>query len=107
MKNKATVYCRVPMKGIHEFRLSTGDGDYYLFRQSFRQSIKQYFRLGVPLDKALDFSLAGRDTAVTKAMEKLPMYIRYIEKEYGISVLEQTSRKNRKKKSGGYDRRAA
>ena len=33
------------------------------------------------------------DTAVLRTVDKLPQYIRYIEKEYGIAVLDRTKKR--------------
>lgn len=67
---KATIYCKVTQQGVQEF-----------------------FGYGVSLAQALDFSKSKKDTAVMKTMDKLPMYIKYIEKEYEIAVLNQTKKK--------------
>ncbi len=49
---------------------------------------------GVELNKALDHSRGNHDTALIKTMNKLPRYIIYIEKEYGIQVFNKTKRRN-------------
>jgi hypothetical protein len=56
--------------------------------------VKEYFGRGVHIDAAMDFSRAHNDTAILNTMRKLPSYIKYIEKEYGIEVLRKTARKN-------------
>lgn len=38
----------------------------------------------------MKYSRAHNDSAITRTMDKIPMYVRYIEKEYAIEVLEQT-----------------
>ena len=92
MKMKTTVYCTAD-KGIHTFYLVTDQGEYFLFNQDFRKGVHEYFGDGVRLDRALDHSKSHRDTAISKTMSKLPMYIKYIEKEYSIAVLKQTQKK--------------
>lgn len=91
------IYCKQMVRGTHSFYLSTDEGDFFLFQQSFRRSVRDYFEGGVRLDKALDHSRANRDVNVIRTISKLPMYIRYVEKEYGITVLEQTKRKKERK----------
>ncbi len=90
------IYCKQMTRGIHSFYLSTDEGDFFLFRQKFHAGVRDCFEGGVSLDKALDHSRANRDVNVIRTISKLPMYIRYVEKEYGITVLEQTKRKKKK-----------
>ena len=77
---KSTVYCTPTDKGIHTFYLVTEGYEYYLFRQNYRKGVNEFFRDGVDLDRALDFTRARHDEAVIRTMSKLPMYIKYIEK---------------------------
>ena len=90
---KAKIYCTTTAKGVQSFYLKIDEHTHFLFSQNFRKGVKEYFRHGVPLDLALDFSRAGRNTALLKTMEKLPASIQYIEKEYDLCVLRQTERK--------------
>ena len=48
---------------------------------------------GVCLKDAINHKRGRSDYAIHKTMTKLPGYIKYIEKEYGIAVLEQSKRK--------------
>lgn len=94
---KTKIICK-PSKGLHTFYLVTEQGRYFLFNQNYRRSVQEYYGQGVPLTLALDHSKCHRDYAVRETMDKLPMYIKYIEKEYGISVLNHgKSRKGHKK----------
>lgn len=84
------IYCKPTAKGIHSFYCRHSDGnDYYLFSQPYRKGVAAYFRDGVILDKAIDKSLAHYDTAVLRTMDKLPMYIKYVEKEQGIKIFNR------------------
>ena len=67
-----------------------------MFSQDFRKGVHEYFSKGVRIDEATDFSKSHRDNAIRRTMTKIPMYIKYIEKEYGVEVLERTKRKNRR-----------
>ena len=93
---KATVYCEPTDRGVHSFFLVTTSEEYYLFSQNYRKGVQSYFGQGVRLDEAINFSRTHHDNAVMRTMEKLPMYIKYVEKEYGIEVLEQTKKKNKR-----------
>lgn len=90
-----TIYCK-SQKNVNHFYLCHEGEEYYLFTQSYRRGVTAYFCRGVTCDKALDFGKARHDTAVKNTMEKLPSYLRYIEKEYGIEVLRKTVKKNRR-----------
>ncbi len=68
-----------------------GPKRYFLFFQPYKKGVADYFGNGVYLDRALDCSRARRDTAILHTMAKLPMYIRYVEKEYGLKVLSDGS----------------
>ena len=60
--------------------------------QAYRRSNKEVFEQGISLYNLRKFkkhcSYSVRHTA-----EKIPAHIRYIEQEYGISVMEMTKRK--------------
>lgn len=90
---KTTIYCKPTAQGIHSFYLITDGGEYFLFSQNYRKGVQNYFSKGVRLDQARNYSKSNSDTAIMKTMSKLPMYIKYIEKEYGICILKQTKKK--------------
>ena len=96
---KTTIYCKSTSHGVHSFFLLSDAGEFFLFSQNYRKGVDSYFSKGVRLDEARDFSRSNRDCAIIKTMNKLPIYIKYIEKEYGITVLEQTKRKNEMQRS--------
>ena len=91
---KSTIICEVPEQGKLSFYLVTEDGRFFLFKQDYRKGVKEYFYRGVSLEQACNYKKTNYDTAIIKTMTKLPAYIKYIEKEYGISVLEQTKKKS-------------
>lgn len=93
MKN--SIYCRPTDKGVHSFYYVSESREYYLFSQPYRKGVADYFGYGVQLDAAMKCSKAHDDTAILKTMTKIPVYVRYIEKEYGIEILKRT-KKNRK-----------
>lgn len=102
MKNY--IYSKTTDKGQQSFFLVVNGQEYYLFTQKFYRGVKNYFQNKVLLSKAIDFSSANNDTALLRTMEKLPMYIKYIEKEYGIFVLENSIKKKAKTRSYPFER---
>ncbi len=75
------------------FYLETKNENHYLFSQSFNQELYNLFKCGVSLDKALDYSQANRNKSILKAIDKLPSHIRYIEQEYGLTILRKTKKR--------------
>ena len=94
---KTSIYCRVTAKGIHSFYLRCSQGDFFLFNQNYRRGVQQYFGRGVRLEEACNYARAGGDRSLLHTMDKLPMYLRYAEKEYGITVLRRTGKKQRRR----------
>ena len=92
---KTMIYCETPQKAVHAFYMITEGGTYYLFSQDYRKGVQEFYHKGVRLDESLDYSKAHKDAAIERTMSKIPMYIKYIEKEYGIEVLEQTKKRSR------------
>ena len=90
---KAQVYCLAINHGGLDFYLQQDGESYYLFNQRYRSDLHNWFKNGVALSQALRSVKRGIPTTVANVAEKLPAYIRYIEKEYDITVLEQTRRK--------------
>ena len=92
---KTMIYCKPTQQGVHSFYLVTGGEEYFLFSQNYRKGVQEYFSRGVYLDDSMKFAKTKNDSAIIRTMTKLPMYIRYIEKEYEIEVYEQTKGRNR------------
>ncbi len=95
---KTTIYCKTTDKGVHSFYLAQGREEYFLFHQNFRRGVKEYFGRGVSINEAFDFGRSHHNTSLIHTMEKLPAYIKYVEKEYGIEVLKQTAKKSNRRK---------
>lgn len=93
MKNAVQIICKHPVYEMHDFYISTREGDFFLFRQGYRQDTEDFFSEGVRLERALDFSLSHKSSALLRTMKKLPLYIRYVEQEHGLVILEKTRRK--------------
>jgi hypothetical protein len=56
--------------------------------------VDEYFKGGVILERAIDFGKSRQNEAIQRTMQKLPSYIKYIEKEYEIQILNKTIKKN-------------
>ena len=100
MKN--TIYFKTTAKGTHTFYLKSDGKEYFLFTQDYRKGVNDYYKYGVDIDKASDFSKSKLDSAVMRTMSKIFMYVKYIEKEYEIEILRQTVKKNKKFKAKTY-----
>lgn len=86
------IFCKMCMNGRQAFYIEADGEIYFLFEQSYRKTIKSYYGKGVSLEQSMKFA-NSKSFAVRNVMEKLPLYIKYIEKEYGISIFEKTKRK--------------
>lgn len=91
---RTMIYCK-PADGNHSFYMVKDGRTYYLFSQDYRRGVQEYYSRGVTLNEAINYSRSHKDSAIQRTMSKLPMYIRYVEKEYGIEVMEQTKKKRR------------
>lgn len=98
------IYSRTTDKDKQTFYLVSQDREYYLFTQKYRKGVKEYFHNKVLLRDALDVSKSRRDAALIRTKTKFPIYIRYIEKEYGITVLESTMKKQSKTRNNSCGR---
>lgn len=97
------IFCKTVAKGKQAFYVTANGETYYLFTQDYRVSNKEYFRNGVSIDDINNFS-GVHSTAVRNTLDKLPMYIRYIEKEFGIAIYERTKKAKQQKKQNHYKR---
>lgn len=88
----AKIYCKANHSNL-DFIITEKGTEYFLFTQKWHRGVEEYFKNGVALDNAIDHSKSRSDRMVHKVMSKLPMYIKYIEKEYGIAFLEQSKRR--------------
>ena len=102
----AKIYSKLASNGKQSLYLKADGKEYYLFTQNYRVSVKNYYQTPITINRALDFSCAD-GIAVKKTMEKLRAYIPYVEKEFGIFVLNKTTKAQRSNKTGrrrcGYD----
>lgn len=90
------IFCKINRSGQLDFYIAVDDERYFLFEQSYRKTVMAYFGNGVSFNQSMRFA-GSTSYAVRNVMEKLPLYVKYVEKEYGVSVFEQTKRKRDEK----------
>lgn len=73
--------------------MRTGSEEFYLFSQAYRKSVEEYYARGVCINNAVKHAKAHNDFAISKTMDKIPMYVRFIEREYNFEVLEKTKKR--------------
>lgn len=88
----AKVYCR-ENDGKHDFYVNVDKKEYFVFSQTVRKSVNDFYRNAVDIDRALCHGIGRRDHAIHHTMDKLILYIGYIESEYDIIILKKTKRK--------------
>lgn len=93
---KAKIFCVATNKGIQSFYVRLGGEEYFLFDQGYRKSNKVYFCNGVTVDDIGNFSTA-HSTAVSNTLEKLPFYIREVERRFGIAIYDRTKERESKR----------
>lgn len=93
---KAKIFCVATNKGIQSFYVRLGGKEYFLFDQGYRKSNKVYFCNGVTVDDIGNFSTA-HSTAVRNTLEKLPFYIREVERRFGIAIYDRTKERESKR----------
>lgn len=93
MKTRTMIRSENRTYGKDDFYLEYGGEKYWLFSQNHKAGVSRHFEKGLPVSEALSYRKANDDASVIKTITKLPMYIKYVEKEYGIAVLEKTIKK--------------
>ena len=108
MKNPVII-CRNTSHGKLTFYLLASEGEYYLFQEPYRKTTDEVFRRGITVDMALSLVSRNMGRTITKIGEKLPSYLRYIESEYGVTVLRKTAKREavRRIYSAGAEREAS
>lgn len=97
------IFCKCNNKGFLDFYLRTNEQDLFMFSQKYKYGSREFFEKGVSLEKALDTTNSHRNYAILLVMKKLPAYLRFLEKEHNIQLLEKT--KNRgQSRSNKYDK---
>ncbi len=89
------VYCEHNNYDTIDFYVEHNHKKYYLFTQRWRRGIVNYFQNKVTVTRSLDKTYAMSDRALCDTMNKLPMYLRYLEREQGIVLLDKKASKPR------------
>ncbi len=92
---KTMIYCEPTERGVHSFFMGIDGHECYLFSQDCLKGVQEYYANGALLNESLDFTKPHKDSAVVRTMSKIPMYVKHIEKKYGIEIFEQTKKKNK------------
>lgn len=100
---QAKIFCRTVAKGKQSFYVTVEGKRYYLFTQDYRVSNKEFFQNGVCISEINNYS-GVHSTAVKRTLDKLPVYIRYIEKEFGVAIYKKTRKVQQGKKREPYKR---
>ena len=90
-----TIYCKTVAKGIQAFYIIVGSKTYFLFNQKYYAGVRNYFAQGRRIDD-LSSACKDRNAAVRRTANKLPSYLRYIEKEYDIVIYDKRVKQNLK-----------
>lgn len=90
---KTKIYCVPTEKGVLSLYLQNGSERLFLFHQPYRKGVAKYFSQGAVLEDAIDYSKAHGDTSLIHTMEKLPLYIKYLENKYGMEVFDKKRKK--------------
>ena len=75
-----TVYCTKNSNGTLDFYACSTAGKCYLFTQKFYTSVYNMYRNPLTIKQATNFRKADENTILRKVIEKLPVYLRYAEK---------------------------
>lgn len=65
---------------------------YYIFSRRYRQALHEYFRNGVAVRDLFSDSRAKRNAAIMNVLDQLKTHLRYAEKEYDISLMDERRR---------------
>ena len=87
------IYCKTTSKGKQSFYIYLNGKNYFLFEQDYRVSNKSFFKNGFYLNEKINFSKT-HSTATRNTLTKILYYIKYIEKEFNVAILEKTKLKN-------------
>ena len=100
---KTKVICKEFDKGTLSFYAIVDGKEYFLFQQGYKKTVYDYFMKGVNVNATNDYSNAHSHT-VRKTLDKLPSYIRYVEKEYDIEIYQKTKELKKLKNNKPYKR---
>lgn len=85
------IFCKTTAKGKQSYYVTNGAQNIILFTAAFRKSNKEYFGSGCTVS---DVFKARRhySTSVRHVAERIISAIKYIEREYELSIFDQTAK---------------
>ncbi|MCI8413359.1 MAG: hypothetical protein HFE47_04605 [Clostridia bacterium] len=95
---QTTVFCKTTAKGIQTYFVRVDGRAYFLFTQRFYKSNKEFFQKGVNVC-ALGAYSGAHSASVRRTLDKLPAFLRYIEKEYGVAIFRKSKEKSQKRQT--------
>lgn len=99
---QAKIFCKTLAKGVQAYYVTVDKKTYFLFQQAYHESNKAFFRKGVSINRVNNYS-GVHSASVRRTMDKLPTYIRFIEKEYGVAIYDKTRKTQQSKYCKPYD----
>lgn len=100
---QAKIFCKTMAKGRQSYYVAVNGKIIFLFTQNYRVSNKLFFQNGVCINEINSYTNV-HSTSVKKTLDKLPCYLRYVEKEYGVAIYEKTKKAQERKKQKAYKR---
>ena len=97
------VYCRTVAKGRQAFYVNANGKEYFLFSQDYKRTVKEFFKHGININELNNYSIA-HSSAVRKTLDKIPLYLHYVEKEFGVEIYTKTNKNKSSKKLKPYKR---
>lgn len=101
MKNVKIIGTLNERSNLIDFFAEDEQESVYIFSRKYRTNLFNYFRKGISTRKLYDFTKTHRSSVVINTMLQLRTHLRFIEKEYGVAILEKRG-ENKKPK---YNRR--
>ncbi len=92
------IYCVKNENDTLDFFITGSSGERYICTQKPYKTLYDMYRIPVPVHKAVNFKRADENTILRKFMEKLPVYLRYIEKYDGYDNMKKRKNASHKRK---------
>ena len=92
----AKIYCEEQTRGMLTFFIRVNGKEHFLFAQKYKRSVQEFFANPITISNSIEFSKSRRDYAISKTMEKIPMYIRYYENLNNVAILKKTIKSQKK-----------
>ena len=73
--------------------MSNKEEPIWLFTQEHRNGVYNYFRTPRTISEASNYTKSINNGGLRRTMDKLPKYIKYVEKEYEINVFGKNKRR--------------